>query len=75
MIETNMKPGEISSERLWDIIKRCELSEEEELELFKYCQSKNIIYLSTPSQEKQQTDLIRWVSRHLKSIRNVIIIL
>tara|TARA_B100000287_G_scaffold428229_1_gene479280 strand:+ start:2947 stop:3984 length:1038 start_codon:yes stop_codon:yes gene_type:complete len=48
MIETNMKPGEISSERLWDIIKRCELSEEEELELFKYCQSKNIIYLSTP---------------------------
>ena len=48
MIETNMKPGEISSERLWDIIKRCELTENEELELFRYCQSKNIIYLSTP---------------------------
>ena len=48
MIETNMKPGEISSERLWDIIKRCELSESEEIELFEYCKSKNIIYLSTP---------------------------
>ena len=30
MIPTNMKPGKISNERLWDIIKRCELTEEEE---------------------------------------------
>ena len=26
MIPTDMKPGEISEEKLWDIIKRCELS-------------------------------------------------
>ena len=31
MIKTDMKPGNISDERLWDIIKRCELSEEEEI--------------------------------------------
>ena len=30
MIPTDMKPGEISDERLWDIIKRCELTEDEE---------------------------------------------
>ena len=29
MIPTDMTPGEISSEKLWDIIKRCELTEDE----------------------------------------------
>jgi len=48
MIPTDMKPGEISSERLWDIIKRCELSENEEIEVKKYCDEKGILYLSTP---------------------------
>lgn len=48
MIPTDMTPGEISSERLWDIIKRCELSEEEEREVQAYCAKKNVIYLSTP---------------------------
>ena len=48
MLETDMKPGDISDERLWDIIKRCELSEEEESSLFQYCQQKNILFLSTP---------------------------
>ena len=33
MIKTDMKPGDISDERLWDIIKRCELSEEEEIKI------------------------------------------
>jgi len=48
MIKTDMKPGDISDERLWDIIKRCELSEEEEIKIKKYCEKKNIIYISTP---------------------------
>lgn len=48
MIPTDMTPGEISSEKLWDIIKRCELTEEEEIELQRYCEKKNVIYLSTP---------------------------
>jgi N-acetylneuraminate synthase len=43
-----MTPGDISKERLWDIIKRCELTEEEELKVHAYCRTKGIIYLSTP---------------------------
>ena len=48
MIPTDMKPGEISGERLWDIIKRCELTEEEEIKVKRYCEEKGIIYLCTP---------------------------
>jgi len=48
MIPTDMKPGEISEERLWDIIKRCELTDEEEVRLKAYTESKGMIYLSTP---------------------------
>ena len=33
MIPTDMKPGGISDERLWDIIKRCEFTDAEELRL------------------------------------------
>lgn len=48
MIPTDMTPGEISTERLWDIIKRCELTETEEVQVMRYCESKGIMYLSTP---------------------------
>jgi sialic acid synthase SpsE len=48
MIPTDMKPGEISEERLWDIIKRCELTEDEERRVKAYCEEKGLIYLSTP---------------------------
>jgi sialic acid synthase SpsE len=48
MVPTDMKPGKISKERLWDIIKRCELSEKEEILLKQYCDKKGILYLSTP---------------------------
>ncbi|OGX34840.1 MAG: polyhydroxyalkanoate biosynthesis repressor PhaR [Omnitrophica WOR_2 bacterium RIFCSPLOWO2_02_FULL_50_19] len=48
MIYTDMKPGKISKERLWDIIKRCELTESEEKKIRKYCREKKIMYLSTP---------------------------
>jgi sialic acid synthase SpsE len=48
MVPTDMTPGEISSEKLWDIIKRCELTAEEELKVQQYCNEKNIMYLSTP---------------------------
>ncbi len=48
MIPTDMTPGEISSEKLWDIIKRCELSEDEERQVRDYCADKGILYLSTP---------------------------
>ena len=48
MIPTDMTPGKISKERLWDIIKRCELSEAEERRVQAYCREKGLLYLSTP---------------------------
>lgn len=48
MIPTDMKPGEISEEKLWDIIKRCELTPDEERQVQAHCAEKGIMYLSTP---------------------------
>jgi N-acetylneuraminate synthase len=48
MIPTDMKPGQISDERLWDIIKRCELTADEEARVQAHCAEKGILYLSTP---------------------------
>ncbi len=48
MIPSDIPPGKLSDEPLYDIIKRCELTEEEERNLQKYCADKGIIYLSTP---------------------------
>lgn len=48
MVPTDMTPGQISRERLWDIIKRCELTEGEERRLQAYCLEKGVMYLSTP---------------------------
>jgi sialic acid synthase SpsE len=48
MVPTDMTPGEISTEKLWDIIKRCELSESEERRVQAACAAKGMIYLSTP---------------------------
>jgi len=48
MIPTDMTPGTISKEKLWDIIKRCELSEDEERQLQRYCIERGVMYLSTP---------------------------
>lgn len=48
MIPTDIKPEGISRERLWDIIKRCELNSEEEKRVQKECKQRGILYLSTP---------------------------
>jgi len=48
MVPSDMTPGAISRERLWDIIKRCELTEDEERRVQNYCAKKGVIYLSTP---------------------------
>lgn len=47
MIPTDIKPGN-SNDRLWDIIKRCELTFDEERKVQKYCAQQKILYLSTP---------------------------
>ncbi len=43
-----MPPCDISPEKLWDIIKRCELTEEEERRVQAYCAEKGVLYFSTP---------------------------
>ncbi len=48
MVPTDMTPGEISNEKLWDIIKRCELTEAEERQVQQHCASQGVMYLSTP---------------------------
>lgn len=48
MIKTDILPGKISKTPLWDIIKNCELTDEEESKLSKYCKEQKIIFLSTP---------------------------
>src|SRR4029078_2596700 len=48
MVPTDMTPGEISSEKLWDIIKRCELTADEERKVQAHCAAKDILFLSTP---------------------------
>lgn len=48
MIKTDIRPGQISTDALWDIIKRCELTFAEEAKIKKYCEKKGILFLSTP---------------------------
>ena len=59
MLETDMKPGDISDETLWDIIKRCELTEKEEASIVKYCTQKKVIFLSTPFSREACDRLVR----------------
>lgn len=48
MLKTDLKPGKISDESLWDIIERSQLSFDEEKAIKKYCEDKGLVYLSTP---------------------------
>lgn len=47
MIPNDVIPGN-ARESIWDIMKHCALSEQEEIDLKKYVESKNMIYLCTP---------------------------
>lgn len=48
MINSKLKPGNLSNKSLWDIIKSCELTEEEETKIADYCKQKKILFMSTP---------------------------
>ncbi len=48
MIHTQMTPGSISKEPLWDIIERCELTAAEERAVKQLCDEVGILFLSTP---------------------------
>ncbi len=47
MIPNKVIPGN-AKESIWDIMKRCSLTEEEEFKIKKYTESKGMIYLCTP---------------------------
>ncbi|PKO04184.1 MAG: polyhydroxyalkanoate biosynthesis repressor PhaR [Chloroflexi bacterium HGW-Chloroflexi-3] len=47
MIPNDVIPGN-AKESIWDIMSRCALSEEEEIQLKKYVENKSMIFLSTP---------------------------
>ena len=47
MIPNNVIPGN-AKESIWDIMKRCALTESEETELKRYVEAKGLIYLCTP---------------------------
>ena len=47
MIETDIIPAN-ASDRIWDIIKRCELTQDEEARIKAYCERQGILYLCTP---------------------------
>ena len=47
MIPNDVMPGN-AQESIWEIMKRCALSEEEEIALQKHVESKGLIYLCTP---------------------------
>jgi sialic acid synthase SpsE len=48
MINTKIRPGNISNKTLWSIIKNCELTEKEEIKIQEHCKKRKIIFLSTP---------------------------
>lgn len=48
LIKTDIKPGYLSEETLWDIIKHIELSEDEHIRIKEYCDEVRITYLCTP---------------------------
>ncbi len=48
LIPTDIRPGYISEESLWDITRRIELTEDEDIRIKQYCEEKGIIFLSTP---------------------------
>ena len=55
----NVVPGN-SSESIYEIMSRCSLSENDELELMKYVESKGMIFISTPFSRKAADRLNKW---------------
>lgn len=48
MINTKLKPGNLSKKSLWEIIKNCELTVQEEKKISEFCKVKKILFMSTP---------------------------
>ena len=57
LIESDIKPGYLSQETLWNITKSIELSVDENKKVQEYCNSIGITYLSTPF-SKEAADLL-----------------
>ena len=48
LIRSDIKPGYLSKEKLWDITKHIELTTDEHIGIKKYCEKVGINYMSTP---------------------------
>src|SRR3990167_2210205 len=59
MIPNEVRPGH-TKETIWEIMERCLLTEEEELRLKEYTESKGLLYLSTPFSRTAADRLNRW---------------
>jgi N-acetylneuraminate synthase len=57
MVPNNVIPGN-TNEAIWDIIKRCSLTEEEEMKIKEYTDSKGMIFLSTPFSREAANRLV-----------------
>ena len=61
MIDTNITLAHSSKETVFQLMKKCELSETQHRKLKKYCEKKKIIFLSTPF-SVQAADLLQKIS-------------
>lgn len=59
MIPNDVRPGH-TKETIWEIMERCLLTEEEELRLKEYTESKGMIYLCTPFSRAAADRLNKW---------------
>ena len=61
MLDTNVTLAHSSKETVFQLMKKCELSESQHRKLKKYCDKKGIIFLSTPF-SAQAADLLKKIS-------------
>ena len=61
MLDTNVTLAHSSKETVFQLMKKCELSEAQHRTLKKYCDKKGIIFLSTPF-SAQAADLLKKIS-------------
>lgn len=70
IIEDEMVPNDVipgnADESIWNIMKRCSLNEQQDWQLKSYCESKGLLYLSTPFSRKAADRLERMDVRAYK---------
>ena len=69
MVPTDMTPGEISTEKFWDIIKRCELTADEEKQVQAYCaETRRDVSVDAVLAGGRRSARRAWACRHSRSV-------